>query len=165
MKVYLVQHGACLEKTVNPEQPLSEKGRKDIGSLCQFLSLLSIESHCLWHSGKLRAQQTAEILVSSLASSVTIESREGLAPMDEIGVIEKTIYQLNQNVLLVGHMPFLGKLAAKFLVANETQNLIAFEPGTMVCLAQNEKQAWQMQWMIRPDIVSQVIHHENKYKL
>lgn len=85
--------------------------------------------------------------------------------MDEIGIIEKTIYQLKQNILLVGHMPFLGKLAAKLLTGNENQNVIAFMPGTMVSLAQNEKQAWQMQWMIRPDLVNKIIRHENKYKL
>ncbi|CZH13248.1 TPA: hypothetical protein ACPSKY_002942 [Legionella bozemanae] len=85
--------------------------------------------------------------------------------MDEIGIIEKTIYKLKQNILLVGHMPFLGKLAAKLLTGNENQNVIAFMPGTMVSFAQNEKQAWQMQWMIRPDLVNKIIRHENKYKL
>lgn len=44
--------------------------------------------------------------------------------------------------------------ASKLLTGDENQNLISFVPGTMVSLAQNEKQAWQIQWMICPDLVN-----------
>ena len=42
MRIYLVQHGACLEKSVNPEQPLSEEGEQAVNSLCRFLSSFNL---------------------------------------------------------------------------------------------------------------------------
>ncbi|CEG56089.1 phosphohistidine phosphatase SixA [Legionella fallonii] len=158
MKVYLVQHGPCVEKTVAPEQPLSNEGMQQIENLRQFISFLNLEVHHLWHSGKLRAKQTAEILSSSLMFGGMIEAHEGLAPMDAVEPIEKILEQLNQNIMLVGHMPFMGNLVTK-LLTNTKKNLVSFVPGTIVCLEQNEQHEWHIQWMLTPDIAKKVLLH------
>lgn len=36
MRIYLLQHGACVEKSINLEQPLSVKGKQTIDSLSSF---------------------------------------------------------------------------------------------------------------------------------
>ena len=38
MRLYIVQHGDAVAKDVEPERPLSEKGRADIERLAGFLS-------------------------------------------------------------------------------------------------------------------------------
>lgn len=155
MNVYLVQHGPCIEKTIDPEQPLSDEGKQTIENLQKVLSFLKLEVNYLWHSGKLRAKQTAEILSTGLRFEGMIAAHEGLAPMDAVQSIEDILKQLNQHIMLVGHMPFMGNLVAK-LLANSKQNFVSFVPGTIVCLEKNEQNEWYMQWMLTPNITNTV---------
>lgn len=155
MKVYLVQHGPCIEKTRHPEQPLSEEGKQLINKTSRFVSLLKLEIDYLWHSEKLRAKQTAEILASGLNVHGVIESHTGLTPLDPVEPIVQLLHQLKQNIMLVGHMPFMGNMVNK-LVGNELQNFISFVPGTIVCLEQN-KQQWNICWMLTPEIINKVM--------
>jgi phosphohistidine phosphatase len=62
MKLYLAQHGDSLPEQVNPERPLSERGREDVRRLAEFLGGTGIQVRRVYHSGKLRARQTAELL-------------------------------------------------------------------------------------------------------
>ncbi|CAM2944490.1 phosphohistidine phosphatase SixA [Legionella pneumophila] len=118
MKIYLVQHGDSLDKDIDPERPLSDQGQKDIQLLSNFLSPLKIEVSCVYHSGKLRAQQTAESLSGHIFSKNGVESRAGLEPLDDVIPLAKEINQLKQNMMFVGHLPFMNKLVSQ-LVAEE----------------------------------------------
>lgn len=79
MKIYLVQHGDSLDKDIDPERPLSDQGQKDIQLLSNFLSPLKIEVSCVYHSGKLRAQQTAESLSGHIFSKMALSPGQGLS--------------------------------------------------------------------------------------
>ena len=64
MRLYLVQHGEALPKQVDPERPLSERGRSDVARVADFLKGAGIRVTRVAHSGKTRARQTAELLAS-----------------------------------------------------------------------------------------------------
>ena len=73
MKLYLVQHGDALAKDIDADRPLSEKGQSDVKRIASFLAG-RMEVSRVMHSGKTRAQQTAELLADSMASELPVEA-------------------------------------------------------------------------------------------
>jgi phosphohistidine phosphatase len=60
------------------------------------------------HSGKLRAEQTAEALVGAFGSEMSIEPRDGLAPNDPVAPVADWLRDAAEgySIALVGHLPF-----------------------------------------------------------
>ena len=65
MRLYLVQHGQAKSEELDPQRGLTEQGVQDVERLAAFLKPLSLAVQVVWHSGKTRAAQTAEILAPS----------------------------------------------------------------------------------------------------
>lgn len=150
MRLYLVQHGEAASKDVDPNRPLTEKGKEDISRMADFLKKRGIRVSATWHSGKLRAIQTAQILGEAV--STEIAKQEDLAPNDPV---DKWLEKLNarvKDVMIVGHLPFLQKLASLLLVGDESSRLITFRTGGVVCL-EREEEKWSLIWMVSPELV------------
>jgi len=151
MKLYLVQHGEATSEEENPERPLTAKGRSDMERIAYFVGRLGLQVDRILHSTKTRAQQTAEILATSLSFQVSIIQSEGLAPNDPIEPFIEKLKSMESNLMVVGHLPFLSKLASALLIDNPSRQIIAFKPGGIVCLLQNG--TWQIEWILTPDLV------------
>ncbi len=67
MLVYLVQHGQAKAKDIDPDRHLTEQGINDVEKISAFLKTAKLTVDVIWHSGKARAAQTAEILETSVA--------------------------------------------------------------------------------------------------
>jgi len=152
MQVYLVQHGEATSVEVNPERPLTEKGKADVGKIARFLKNSDIKLDAIWHSTKLRAKQTAEIIAEAIKPEQGIQQKENLAPLDTINKACQAINELRMNLMIVGHLPFLPKLTSMLLAGSETLELVSFKQGGVVGLEKKEK-GWQLQWMIIPDLL------------
>ena len=85
MKLYLAQHGEALSRQEDPERPLSEQGVQDVRAVAAFLGDAGIKLARVWHSGKRRAEQTAEILARVVLSGGRAEVIEGISPNDPVG--------------------------------------------------------------------------------
>jgi len=153
MKLYLVQHGEASSKEINPERPLTEKGRTDVGKLSQFLQQAGIHVNRIIHSGKLRAAQTAEILAGKLAPDSVPEESDFINPNDDPAVFDWQSDGVNGDVLVVGHLPFMAKLVSHLLIDDAEQGIVAYQPGSIVCLEYVESTRWQLNWMIRPELI------------
>ena len=55
-----------------------------------------------------------------------------------------------EDLLVVGHMPFLGKLVALLTLGREEPSPVAFLPGSLVCLERGGEGAWAVVSMVRP---------------
>lgn len=146
MKLYLLQHGDAVPKQINLERPLSDIGRADIMRLADPLKKLSVEPIKIFHSGKLRAQQSAEILSQGLAIKVMPEALDGLCPNDDPAVVIPQLEAASADVLIASHMPFVSKLCAMLLCDRETA-FMDFEPGSIACVEKTDEQ-WRLQWFI-----------------
>lgn len=153
MKLYLIQHGDSVEKEIDPERPLSEQGKKDIEYLAHFLSHLDLTVKHIYHSGKKRAEQTAEILAYHLFPDVVIEAHSDLDPMDPVEPFARSIAQVNEDTLVAGHLPFMARLVGKLLVQDENNILVDYKPGSIVCLERYNNK-YVIQWMLRPELVA-----------
>jgi phosphohistidine phosphatase len=152
MKLYLVQHGEAVDKAVDPERPLSEQGREDVSAVAGRLANAGVQVERLWHSGKTRAEQTAGLLAKAVCRGGRPEAITGIKPNDDVTAFAQDADVWDQDTLLVGHLPFMGRLVAHLLVGDATVPLVAFRPGTAACLERDGEGHWLLHWMLPPGL-------------
>ena len=152
MKLYLVQHAKAASNDVDSARSLTDEGRRDIQKVATFLEPLKLKVDYLWHSGKKRAEQTAEILAGAVKVKNEMAIREGLAPNDDITIIKDKVVKIQSDIMIVGHMPFVSKLASLLLTDSQSPAVIAFKQGGVVCLEYTDLNQWQVAWMITPEL-------------
>lgn len=153
MKLYLVQHGEACSKDVDPDRPLTDQGKADIERLATFLKQSDIHVERVIHSGKLRAVQTAERLASAVAPGSEPETSGIINPNDDPRAFDWQGESGKGDMLVVGHLPYLAKLVSHLVIADESRPITAWQPGSLVCLAWENGKHWQINWMIRPELL------------
>jgi len=153
MRVYLMQHGKPLPKEENPERPLSVAGKKDVKKMCDFLQRCGSKIDECVHSGKPRAGETAEIMVSGLNPKIKAKKISGLSPLDEVHEAVHYIKNSNRDVMIVGHLPHLSKLSSILITGSESNPVVKFQQGGVVCLERGEEGIWMIAWMLVPDLL------------
>jgi phosphohistidine phosphatase len=129
--IYLVRHGDTVPEERDPTRPLSEKGRAEVEATARALLKEKANIEEIWHSTKLRAKQTAEIIAQILGIKNVLE-KEGLTPFDDPAPVAELLKAADKNILIAGHMPFLGELALLF-----GKSVMGFENGGVVVLMPN----------------------------
>jgi len=150
MTIYLVQHGQCLDKETDPNRSLSAEGKATTILVAKTALDASIKVTTIVHSGKLRTQQTAELFSKYLKVS-QIESIKGIDPLDNV-IDFVQHFQFSDRMMIVGHLPFMERLAAYLITGNPELTVIKFQNAGIVCLNQNEKNNWHLKWTIMPVI-------------
>jgi phosphohistidine phosphatase len=153
MKVYLVRHGEAVSSQSDPKRPLSKQGLADIRKVASFIEPLEISVEHIWHSGKLRAAQTAEIMTGVVAGK-DYSAHEGLGPNDDVTIIADELEAYDTDLVIVGHLPFLAYLASLLVSGNDAANIIAFDAGSIACLNRSDPGRWQIEWMITPKLLA-----------
>lgn len=155
MLIYLVQHGKAKTKEEDPERPLNNEGKKDMEKAAMFLKKMNIKVDTIIHSEKLRAKESAEILLNGVNSINGLKEVPELLPEDNIMPISIFINQVENDLMLVGHLPYMNKLSSMLVTGNEENNIIKFQQGAIVCLEKgNELNKFRLKWMISPDIIT-----------
>ena len=154
MRVYFVQHGESRPEEEDPQRRLTDEGIRNVQKVARFLRPLGVKVETIWHSGKPRAQQTAEILSGAVAASHGMLQRNGLAPKDPVAPVKDAIGEVTGDLMIVGHLPFMGKLAALLVADNEETEIVAFRFGGVVCVERLEDGPWKLAWMIVPALLS-----------
>ena len=155
MLIYLIQHADALSEEENPARPLSEAGMRDISKVAAYLSRVNVRVNQILYSKKLRARQTAEVIAKNLTlnSYKELNESDGLLPLDGPSAWDDRLKYLTDDLMLVGHMPHLGKLAGLLLCGDADRNIISFQTACVVCLERGEKALWSLRWMITPGII------------
>jgi phosphohistidine phosphatase len=153
VRVYLVQHGRSKSEEEDPERRLTDKGIGEVQKVADFLGSLELEVGAVWHSGKARAHQTAELLAEALSARDRVLQREGLGPKDEVAPTKQALGRTGGDVMIVGHLPFLGKLVALLVTGSEENEIVEFQFGSVVCIERRDHGKWKVAWMITPALV------------
>ena len=152
MYVYLVQHALAKEKHEDPNRSLSDEGRADITKMAAFVAEhLKIEVDTIVHSGKTRAEQTAGVLAEKLSPAVGVKAADGLAPLDDPAIWARRLESATEDIMLVGHLPHLSKLAAKLVCGDDSQAVVSFRNAGIVCLNRDNANDWSVRWALDPD--------------
>ncbi len=126
MRLYLMQHGEAMWEEHDPARPLTEKGWADTRKVVQP-----------W-----REQLPA----------VTITEADGLDPTASPEVWWERLGRETEDVLLVGHLPHLARLAALLLCGSDNKEVIMFQNGGIVCLHRSDGD-WSVRWVLTPEVV------------
>ncbi len=154
MRVYLVQHADAVPAEDNADRPLSDNGRTDVQRVASFLAR-SVRVGRIIHSPKTRARDPAVLLAQVLGpGGVVEEAPSGLAPNDATDALAGAIAGWSEDAIVVGHLPFMGRLASRLVAGSEEANVAAFQPGTVVCLERaDDDGGWALAWMVRPELL------------
>ena len=151
MKVYLVQHGQSVSEDVDPARPLSEKGKNDVEKVAKFLKGINLKVSVILQSEKTRAIQTAEILHPKVTAAEGVMKKQGLAPNDPVDPWMDDLNKSLDDVMIVGHLPFLSTLTSQLL--GKKEEVINFQPGGIVCLEKMEPLTWRIRWVVVPELL------------
>jgi phosphohistidine phosphatase len=154
MTIYLVQHGEAVPEQLDPERPLSGHGAEDIERLAGFLAHQKVSVKRVLHSGKTRARQTAETLATAVLSKGEPEAVEGLKPRDAAKDFARRLEHEQGDLLVVSHLPFLAKLAARLISGQEERPCVAFTPGTLVALEKTPGEEWVVSLVLPPRVLN-----------
>lgn len=153
MALYLVQHGKSLSKDQDPEQGLSGEGLADVRRIAEVAAGYGVRPGVIRHSGKKRARQTAEIFAEALLGEKSKTAPiSGIGPLDDVTMLANTL-KISDNLMLVGHLPFMERLAG-FLISGSAEKLVfKFQNGGIVCLDKNpDARWWFVKWALMPRI-------------
>jgi len=151
MKVYLVQHAEAMSEKQNPERPLNDLGREHAAWTGNLAARLGVEVEQIRHSGKTRAEETAEIMGEALSPAQGVAAVSGLAPLDDVEPVAEDLEGASEPVMLVGHLPFMERLAGYLLTGDDRQPVIGFTNAGIVCLEKQDDH-WQASWIVTPEI-------------
>ena len=153
MQLYIVQHGDSVPKDVDPDRPLSDRGRADIQRLTEWLSNHNVQVARILHSGKTRAKETAEILRPLLKSRSHIYEGQGLAPNDSPDAFLQQLRDPKKDTLLVGHMPFVARAVSQALTGAPDRQLVEFVPGSVAGIERSKGASWRLFMFARPEFL------------
>ena len=155
MKVYLVQHGVSSPEDEDPQKGLTSQAVVDVEKMARFIGQMDRQYEAVFHSDKKRARQTAQILGKHLKHALGVHETDCLGPMDDVDVWLNRILCSDGNPVLVGHLPFLDKLASRLVAANENMQIVSFQNSGMVCLEDNnDNNNFSVKWAITPDMIT-----------
>jgi phosphohistidine phosphatase len=152
MNVYLVRHGEAVSEQQDPQRPLTSSGREAVERVAWMAAAKNVQVSAIFHSGILRARQTAEILAEALQCASTVQPLSGLRPQDDPAIAKAEIEASESPIMLVGHLPHLHRLLALLLSGDPESEVMEFPPATMICCS-NDTSKWKICWTLTPQFL------------
>ena len=150
MRLYLVQHGEARSEAEDPERSLTGRGEEETRRISDATKKVGLRPSTIYHSGKKRAEQTADIIARALDLSTRLG--QGLNPNDSIHPWVKRISKEAKDLMIVGHLPFLEKLASVLVCDDEEAKLVLFRYSAILCLEKKESGRWAVDWFLKPEM-------------
>ena len=154
MKLYCVRHGEAESSDINPERPLTEKGREDVEHVARFMGESGLHLDCILHSPKKRTVETATIFSQYLEAEQVIQCEPLLDEQCDIAPLVDQIATWSQDTMLVGHLPFMYQLVSALVIGRpDYYPIVNYPPGTVICLDRYQHERWIISWLLNPGLV------------
>jgi phosphohistidine phosphatase len=144
--IYLVHHADAVGPDVDPQRPLSQAGRAHAERLAQEAAARGVKPVAIWHSGKLRARQTAEPFLRACNPLAQFAAIRGLQPDDPPDWIKDVVTDEPRDVMLVGHMPNLPRVLT-LLLKDSGSATLEFPQHGLVALDRADG-VWHERWRL-----------------
>jgi phosphohistidine phosphatase len=149
VQLFLVQHGRAKTEDEDPDRPLTEQGVEDVAAVAQHaIAQLGVRPARVLHSGKTRARQTAEAWGRLLG--VGVEAADALAPNDDPTIWRERLRSEADDLMFVGHLPHLDRLAALLVLGAADRSLVRFRQGALVALERSDT-GWMVSVVLPPN--------------
>ncbi len=161
-ELYLMRHGIAVTRgtagfTDDFKRPLTPEGKKKTQQIARGLLRIGFDVDWVVASPLVRAVETAEVVIDSLAENVPMDFSDALRPGGSAEALVTFLakHPHRKRVLVVGHEPDLSEMAARFLGAGRHANL-AFKKGGCCLISFSEfppKSPGRLIWWLTPRVL------------
>ncbi len=162
MNIFILRHGIAVEPGApgfenDSERPLVPKGERRLRAAAAAMKKMELSFDLILSSPFLRAKQTAEIVAGELKlKKKRLEFFDGLVPGGSSKALIQALNELKpapENVLLVGHEPYLSRLIGLLLTGGTDAAAIEMKKGGLCKLEVENLLAGQcarLAWLLTP---------------
>lgn len=150
MRLVLVHHGDAVGPELDPRRPLSAWGRDAVDRLAKDAAARGVRPAVVWHSGKLRAKETAEAFWRACNPFAEFSATRDLQPEDPPEWIRDRLRGESRDVLIAGHYPHLPRLL-NLLLSQRDDAIVPFPMNGVVALrSDDEGETFSEEWQRDP---------------
>jgi phosphohistidine phosphatase len=144
LRVYLVHHGDAVGPDIDPRRPLSPAGQAHVERIAAAAAARGAKPDVVWHSGKLRAKQTAEAFWRACNALAELSATRDVQPDDPPQWIVDRLSGETRDVLIAGHFPHLPRV---LMLLTSSHDERAFPPHGIVALSSADQgNTWTEVW-------------------
>jgi phosphohistidine phosphatase len=167
MNLFIMRHGIAVDRDPasfpdDSHRPLTLKGEDRVRLIADAMRALELSFDHILSSPHLRASQTAEIVANALGAKEQLEFTDTLVPEGDAKALIRVVNQLKpapENVLLVGHEPFLSQLIS-VLIAGHPDAAIDLKKGGLARLdlegGLRHGKCAELAWLLTPKQLAQL---------
>jgi phosphohistidine phosphatase len=163
MNILILRHGIAAEPGApglenDSARPLIPKGERRLRAAAAAMRKMELSFDLILSSPLLRAKQTAEIVSAELKLKKRLQFSDALTPGGSVKDLLRQLDELRpapENVLLVGHEPYLSRLIA-LLVSSSGDAAIEMKKGGLCKLEVEELrhgQCARLAWLLTPSLM------------
>jgi phosphohistidine phosphatase len=160
MNIFLLRHGIAVEVGTpgyekDSSRPLTSEGKHKLLKIAKAMKQLDLSFELIVSSPFVRAQETAKIVARAFGLRERLEIADCLVPDgDKLKLIEllKRLDPAPNDILLVGHEPFLSELAT-LLISGQSTSLLEMKKGGLCKLAVERlrhSRCAKLEWLLTP---------------
>ena len=150
MSIYFSQHGKSASKSEDPERRLTADGAAEVERVASFMAESGCAVGIIWHSGKVRAAQSAEIFAAALNPAGGVRTRDGIEPLDDVTALAAHLDE-DRNEMFVGHLPFMERMISYLVLGDPERRVLRFRNGGVVRMDWHaEESRWIIDWAAYP---------------
>jgi len=147
LKLFLVHHAEAVAHEDDSRRPLSPRGEAQAERGAADAAAHGAKPLAVWHSGKLRARQTAQAFWRACNALAEFSATPDLQPTDPPRRMRDRLRGESRDVLIAGHFPHLPRLLSLLVNAN-----VSFPQHGVVALeTTDEGETWQELWRFESD--------------
>jgi phosphohistidine phosphatase len=146
--LFLVHHGDAVSADQDTRRPLSPRGREEVARTAAEAAARGARPAVVWHSGKLRARQTAEEFWRACNALAELSATRDLQPADPPAWMRDRLYGESRDVMLVGHYPHLPNLLALLLTGSATAPTRFPQHGVVALETTDDGKTWKEMWQV-----------------
>ena len=142
MKLFLVHHAEAVGPEVDTRRPLSSSGQAHADRLAADAAARGAKPAAVWHSGKLRAKQTAQSFWRDCNALAEFVATPDLQPTDPPSAMRDRLRGESRDILIAGHFPHLPRLLS--LLLNREASFP--QHGVVALESDDEGETWKELW-------------------
>ena len=144
MKLFLIHHAEAVGPEVDTRRPLSVEGAAHAETIAADAAARGAKPAVVWHSGKLRARQTAQAFWRACNALAAFAAAPDLQPTDPPSAMRERLRGESRDILIAGHFPHLPRLLS--LLVNRESTFP--EHGVVALESDDEGETWREVWRI-----------------
>ena len=151
MRLFLVHHGDAVGPDVDPRRPLSAAGQGEVVRLAGEAASRGAKPALVWHSGKLRARQTAEAFWRACNALAEFSATRDLQPDDPPEWLRDRLRGETRDILVAGHFHHLPRLLTLLLnERDDPEDRVRAFPlhGVVALVSDDDGETWTETWRL-----------------